>query len=395
MDTAASAAHLAPWIAKTTESMEISLVRPNFSDAESTEPTTATTFEPNFTYPIYGEQEVVFGYKDLSIQLSYTSGSLRLYPRVDYSAKYQSASGSSSSNSDQVHADDVFGMIKEYLPSDCIGNADEFTRVVLEDAKTFKPIGEKIHEYSREGDQGEDEHFEIYKASFSNPKFREYHQRMQLFVLLYIEGSSYIEDDDEKWEIYTIYRREHTGDSEMYHFVGYATLYPFFYWPENTRMRISQFLVLPPFQKQGHGSELYKTLYQILMTRSEIKEITVEDPNEEFSDMRDKNDFRHLLNDKAFDGLKAPVPKKTIKDLRKKYKLTERQIQRCIEMYLLSKVNKLNREDYKAFRLQVKQRLYLFNLDALQDMEPTEKKEKLHQTYEGVVEDYHRLLEMV
>ena len=39
--------------------------------------------------------------------------------------------------------------------------------------------------------------------------------------------------------------------------------------------------------------------------------------------MRDKNDFRHLLNDKAFDGLKAPVPKKTIKELRKKYKLTE------------------------------------------------------------------------
>lgn len=47
---------------------------------------------------------------------------------------------------------------------DCIGNADEFTRVVLEDAKTFKPIGEKVHEYSREGDQGEDEHFEIYKV---------------------------------------------------------------------------------------------------------------------------------------------------------------------------------------------------------------------------------------
>jgi histone acetyltransferase 1 len=28
---------------------------------------------------------------------------------------------------------------------------------------------------------------------------------MQLFVLLFIEGSSYIEDDDEKWEIYTRY----------------------------------------------------------------------------------------------------------------------------------------------------------------------------------------------
>ena len=37
-------------------------------------------------------------------------------------------------------------------------------------------------------------------------------------------------------------------------------------------------------------------------------------------------------------------------------------MQRCIEMYLLSRINPKQKEEYKAFRLQVKQRLYLFNL---------------------------------
>lgn len=61
---------------------------------------------------------------------------------------------------------------------------------------------------------------------------------MQLFVLLFIEGSSYIDADDEKWEIYTIYKLEKVDDSNVYHFVGYSTTYPFYCWPENTRMRI-------------------------------------------------------------------------------------------------------------------------------------------------------------
>lgn len=126
-------------------------------------------------------------------------------------------------------------------------------------------------------------------------------------------------------------------------------------------MRISQFLVLPPYKKRGHGSKLYQTIYEIFKSRTEICEITVEDPNEEFSDMRDKNDIRYLLEHGAFKNLKAPIAPKVISDLCTEYKLTNRQTQRCIEIYLLSNLNKLNAEEYKAYRLQVKQRLYSFN----------------------------------
>ena len=157
------------------------------------------------------------------------------------------------------------------------------------------------------------------------------------------------------------FKREKFNDTQMCRFVGYCTAYPFYCWPENTRMRISQFLVLPPYKQRGHGSKLYQTIYDIFKARSEICEITVEDPNEEFSDMRDKNDIRYLLEHGAFKNLKAPVSPQTIADLCKEYKMTNRQTQRCIEMYLLSNLNKMDEKEYKAYRLQVKQRLYSFN----------------------------------
>jgi hypothetical protein len=38
------------------------------------------------------------------------------------------------------------------------------------------------------------------QATWKNPGFREYHRRMQLFILLYIEAGSYIDDAEDSWE---------------------------------------------------------------------------------------------------------------------------------------------------------------------------------------------------
>ncbi|OBZ83912.1 Histone acetyltransferase type B catalytic subunit [Choanephora cucurbitarum] len=379
----------ADWACNTNDAIEISLVTPQRGDVDSPEPVCSTSFHPEFTYPIFGDHETAFGYKDLAIRIRYTSGSLRPYLTIDYSDKY--------TPSTVATADNISKTLSDYLPSSlCFSNQDEFIHAVKQDFDTFEPLGEKIHEYTRESDNGSVEHFEIYKNSFSSEKFKAYHARMQLFVLLFIEGSSYIESDDEKWEIYTLFKREKTTESKYaYHFVGYCTAYPFYCWPENTRIRISQFLVLPPYKKKGHGSKLYQTVYELFKSRLDVCEMTVEDPNEEFSDMRDKNDIRYLLEHKALNGLKAPVSAEKIEELCSTFKLTNRQTQRCIEMYLLSNVNKLNSEEYRQYRLQVKARLYTFNFDVLRDMNEEERKERLHQTYLGVEEDYHRLLEII
>lgn len=124
------------------------------------------------------------------VQLDYTSGGLSTLLQVDYTEKYTAAT-----------VDNVFDTLAEYLHQGYLTDRHRFMDAVKKDAETFKPLGEKITEYTRETN-GTEEHFEIYKSSFSSAKFREYHSRMQLFVLLFIEGSSFIDDDD-KWEIYT------------------------------------------------------------------------------------------------------------------------------------------------------------------------------------------------
>lgn len=41
--------------------------------------------------------------------------------------------------------------------------------------------------------------FEIIMATFEEAEFRQYHRRMELFALMYIDGASRIESDDPKW----------------------------------------------------------------------------------------------------------------------------------------------------------------------------------------------------
>jgi histone acetyltransferase 1 len=111
----------------------------------------------------------------------------------------------------------------------------EFLARVEEDATTFKPTGQLIYSYTRpspvQNGKGkgtannrildpESEDTVVYEAyhvnviiffpperysfqckmTWNTPGFREYHRRMQLFILLYIEAGSYINEDEDIWE---------------------------------------------------------------------------------------------------------------------------------------------------------------------------------------------------
>ena len=88
----------------------------------------------------------------------------------------------------------------------------------------------------------------------------------------------------------------------------------------NAHTRPSQFVILPPYQRQGHGcetssyffrliyslfilaaiAELYKAIYQHVLARPGVAELTVEDPAEAFEDLRDRNDLKMLLSNEQF-----------------------------------------------------------------------------------------------
>jgi len=119
------------------------------------------------------------------------------------------------------------------------------------------------------------------------------------------------------------------------------------------RSRISQFIILPPFQKGGNGSRFYKSIFEFYYKETQTAEITVEDPNEAFDDMRDINDLTFLrtlpeflslkINGDATTRAKGIAPNNIVdldylEKLRHKVKIAPRQFYRVVEMQLLSHI---------------------------------------------------------
>ena len=282
---------------------------------------------------------------------------------------------------------------------------------------------------------------------------------------LFIEGGTLVNLEDEpwvldRWTVFFMYRKMETSTGSPYVFMGWSTVYRYFLYqvatppsspqkskrlldfklplPEQPlsqfpcRSRISQFIILPPFQKQGHGARFYDAIFDYYLEAPQTVEITVEDPNEAFDDLRDLNDLiriRKLLADtpdriKINTSTKIPrkgvVPTGKIVDLavidkmRTELKIAPRQMSRLVEMYLLAKISpsvrltlhdipKLKKTSelegekhkYHLWQLLVKQRLYKHNRDQLAQLDLVERIDKLDQALAGVEADYARLLRAI
>lgn len=277
--------------------------------------------------------------------------------------------------------------------------------------------------------------------------------RIQILILLFIEGGSFISTNDsdslDRWTIYLLYQKKASpdGGSPSYVFAGYSTVYRFvlyqlpklskspaaiddFELPDGTcaltelpcRSRISQFVILPPFQGKGIGSALYSAIFKKYHASPQTIEITVEDPNEAFDDLRDLADLAFLRTVPAFTALKlntalrlpkaGPAPKNIVdpaaaEAVRQGAKIAPRQFARVLELHLMSTLHHSVRRmledpnravppehehEYRLWRLLAKQRLYRHNKDMLGQLERDERIAKLDETMDGVEFDYARLL---
>jgi len=80
--------------------------------------------------------------------------------------------------------------------------------------------------------------------------------------------------------LYFRYEKYKSSDgSTRYGFIGYGSVYNFFAYPENTRPRVAQMLILPPFQKQGLAIELLSAIYSRYRTDKKAVEITGKNKN--------------------------------------------------------------------------------------------------------------------
>ena len=296
---------------------------------------------------------------------------------------------------------------------------------------------------------------------------------MQVFISFFIEGGTPIPLDDAEWtlalwRVYMVYEKlslppNAPDTTSPYCLAGYSTTYHFTTpisssslnqptKPSSTlsledlslskpaslspltlphRARISQFLILPPFQGLGLGTTVFQTITRTFLSDPSCYEITVEDPSEAFDDLRDFCDFKRLSENGMFTHVKlnadidpklsakkngTTVPTGQLLDLplleslRLKNKLAPRQFWRLVELYLLSTIPHSVRtsgtarltqkarikdpEDRKYYywRLLVKQRIYRKNKDTLSQLDRLERIEKVEEAVGEQAGDYERLL---
>ncbi|KAI1757430.1 histone acetyltransferase type B catalytic subunit [Xylaria castorea] len=454
------------WTANANEALRISLVRSSDSAIEK-----ITSFGPKFTYPIFGEDERIFGYKNLKVNLQYDARNLRPHLSVSSSKKFNTVG--------EVEAVNVRDVMKEVLPGVAFQTRSEYEKALKDVPDTWTPPGTLVKTAEKGG-----ETYEIWRGSLADPAVKQIIRRSQIMALLFIEGGSYIgldvddRDDPEyslaKWSVFFVYRKQVVpGATEKleYIFQGFSTVYDFWmYQPpfpatarENKvpiqpkvddswelprgdfanfarRARISQFLILPPYQGKGVGALLYNTIFDLYTADAATKEITVEDPNEEFDFLRDICDLKYLRkNVTEFAALRVncnvSIPNKggllrhntqissgssadaivdmaKLEEMRLKSKIAPRQFWRLVEMHLMSTLPtsvrpqadaesmkppapKADQKVYTLWRLLLKQRLYRRNVLILGELEITERIIKLNETVNNVEWEYARIHERV
>lgn len=314
----------------------------------------------------------------------------------------------------------------------------------------WTPPGELVAQYSKN-----DATYEIWKGSLADLAIRQQVSRIQVLLTLFIEGARHIDLEDpdcSRWTVFFLYQKKQipgSTDESAYTFVGYSTIYRFFFYqqpakvPEGiedldldqgkfdlaglpSRSRISQFLILPPFQGKGHGPKFYAVIYAHYLKHKPTLEITVEDPNEAFDDLRDLADLRYMREVPEFRALRINtdavftkggilptnlVIPGSLEDLRKKVKMAPRQFARVVELQLMTTLPETVRpsvkigtekprgtkeEKYKYFvwTALVKKRIYIQNRAALGQLDLQERVEALEKARISVELDYARLLSL-
>jgi len=305
----------------------------------------ALDFHPSMSHQIFGDSETIFGYKDLMVKLIYHSGSLMTYLNMSYHEKVSPSLG--------IAPDPVLKSVAEKLQEGYESNLEEFIKKLPEEDK-FIPPGEKIDSYTVKGTE-----YEVYHATISTPRLKEYHERMQTFVLWYIDAASFIEVDDEKWNFYMLFEKKKTTMGFQHNFVGYMTVYHYYAYPNQFRPRISQMLILPPFQRHGHGVRLIETVNKQYQGNNDAIDITVEDPSDEFIRCRDYIDCKNCMTldefskDKLLAGFNVDMKTAAFN----KFKISKSQSRHVYEILRLRVTDTKNEGMLRDYRLDVKNRL--------------------------------------
>lgn len=216
--------------------------------------------------------------------------------------------------------------------------------------------------------------YQIFHADHNTKNFNQFQARMQTLVMWFIESANMIDFGDPRWDCFMIFEKFNPSTSggcsstpvsteDRYYFAGYATVYCYYAYPDKTRPRVSQMLILPQYRRNGLGTTLLQSIYDYYKKQPATLDITAEDPDEEFIAMRDLLDCKNCLQLDSFqpERLREGWTEEIAKEAQEKLKLCRRQSRKVYEILKLRITNKSDEEEYRNYRLEIKNRLNIPN----------------------------------
>lgn len=317
------------------------------------------SFKPEFVHQIFGQEETIFGYKNLHVNYCLTPATLDAYIGLSFKDKV------TPQRFDGIEADDIYAAFTKFGCSPGFTrNLDVFTTQKLAQDRQFKPYGVKVDEYSQESNT-----YEVFKIDssmneYTDEQFLAYIDRIQTMLVFYIETSSFIDTEDTEWVYFILYEKKQTPSGWRYATIGFLSVYNFYSYPDKKRSRISQILILPNHQSKGHASRLVESVYKDALQHSDsISDITAETPSPEFVQVRDyvtaKLCHTNLASFRDKEQLKKGFTEQMAQEALVKLKIPRLQSKRCYEILRLAVTNENIDDEWRAYRLEIKKRLYL------------------------------------
>lgn len=361
-----------------------------------------------------------------------------------------SVDNATSSLENKMDVKDIISSLRKALPSLIESNSTNDDSS-WNDGYLQQPLGRVLSEYKRtiqgntntsEADAKSDSieaEFVITMADGSNEMVADYHNKVQGMATFFIETADNVDLSSNEgggyWKCIYVYRRH---EADKYSLVGYTTLFHFhspFRKPKpGIVMRVCQAIVLPPYQRGGHGSMMLNQVYKIAEGRGgvdgstesgsdEIVEVNVEDPCPGFVALRNNVDFRRFQNSSSLGSLQSlctgvdsnafwsPLPEDLVASGAANLRVTPQQILIASEMSKLCAVeakikvlrssNEISTNEEtiegmeKKYRLMVKKRLLKLHREELGACgSKDEQKKKLGELFDDTLRQYRSLLKL-
>lgn len=296
----------------------------------------------------------IYGYEGLKITIRVSSISFYAYADITFQSSADRGKGITDLKSalQTIFAETLVDSKDEFLQKFLMDN--DFVRTTISNGEALKHKAFKGNICDSNQNLDSSTHVEVVRLLAGKMATGQLYSHLIPLTLLLVDGSSPIDVTDPHWELYLVIQKKTDQQGEIqFRLIGFTAVYRFFHYPDDSRLRLSQILVLPPYQHKGYGRFLLEVLYDVAISEN-VFDFTVEEPLDHFQHVRTCVDTLRLLRfdpiqnivTKAVSLLKqGKLSKKThcprllpppsaIEDVRKSLKINKQQFLQCWEVLI-------------------------------------------------------------